>query len=101
MDFIEGLSLVCGYFVIFVVVDRLSKYAHFSALSHLFSAKLVAKIFVRDVARLHGMPRTIIFDRDRVFMSDFWMEFFRLQRTRLNFSLAYYPQTAGQTKIVN
>ena len=74
-----------------MVVDRLSKYAHFSVLSHSFSAKSVAEIFVRDVARLHGMPRTIVSDCDCVFMSDFWTEFFRLQGTRLNFSSAYHP----------
>ena len=78
MDFIKGLLLVHGYFVIFVVVDRLSKYAHFSALSHPFSAKSVDEFFVRDVARLHGMSRTIVSDRDRVFMSIFWIELFRL-----------------------
>ena len=64
-----------------MVVDRLSKYVHFLALSHPFSGKLVAEIFVRDVARLHGMPRMIVLDRDRIFMSDFWVEFFRLQGT--------------------
>lgn len=78
MDFIEGLPLVHGYSVIFVVVDRLSKYAHFSTLSHPFSAKSMAEIFVRDVARLHGMPRMIVSDRDRVFMNEFWTEFLRL-----------------------
>jgi hypothetical protein len=61
------------------MVDRLSM--HFSALSHLFSAKMVAEIFVRDIARLYGMPRTIVSDHDCVFMSDFWTEFFKLQGT--------------------
>ena len=75
MNFIEGLLLVRGYSVIFVVVDRFSKYAHLSALSHPFSAKSVDEIFVKDIARLHGMPHTIVSDRDRVFMSDFWAEF--------------------------
>jgi hypothetical protein len=101
MDFIEGFPLVRGYSVIFVVVDRLRKYAHFLALSHLFSAKSEAEIFVRNVARLHGMPRTIVSDRDRVFMNDFWTEFFILQRTRLNFSSDYHQQTDGQTEVVN
>jgi hypothetical protein len=78
MDFIEGLPLVRGYSIIFVVVDKLSKYAHFSALSHPFSAKSVAEIFIRDVAQLHDMPRMIVSDRDCVFMRNFWMEFFTL-----------------------
>lgn len=84
-----------------MVVDRLSKYGHFLALSHPFSVKSMAEIFVRDVARLHGMPHTIILDRDCVCMRDFWIEFFILQGTRLNFNSAYHPQTNGETEVVN
>ncbi|KAL9409853.1 hypothetical protein AB3S75_048140 [Citrus x aurantiifolia] len=69
MDFIDGLPPSKGKTSIFVVVDRLSKYAHFSALSHPYTAALVAKIFVQDVAKLHGMPHTIVSDRDPIFLS--------------------------------
>ena len=54
-----------------VVVDRLSKYAHFLPLTHPFFAKTVVEKFVEGVARLYGMPRTIISDCDRIFLSNF------------------------------
>ena len=101
MDFIEGLPLVRGYSVIMVVVDRLSKYAHFSALAHPFSARRVAEVYIRDIARLHSMPWTIVSDRDRIFVSAFWQAYFKQQGTKLAMSSAYHPQTDGQTEVVN
>ena len=76
MDFIEGLPKSNGYDAILVVVDRLSKYAHFSPLKHPFTAKTVVALFVKDIVRLHDIPRTIISDRDKVFLSHFWTELF-------------------------
>lgn len=101
MDFITGLPFSQGKDCIFVVVDRLTKYAHFFAIPSKSSASQIAEIFFQGVFRLHGLPKTIVSDRDSRFMGAFWQELFRLAGTELTPSTNYQPQTDGQTEAVN
>lgn len=78
MDFVEGLSKSQGKEVIMVVVDRLSKYAHFIGLSHPYTTNSVAASFLENIAKLYEMPSSIVSDRDPVSISKFWTELFKM-----------------------
>jgi len=84
-----------------VVVDRFSKSAHFLPLTHPFTAKIMADKFVDGIMKLYCMPISIVSDRDPIFVSKFWQEFFKLSGTKLQLNSAYHPQTDGQTEVVN
>ena len=101
MDFVEGLPKSHLKSVVFVVVDRLTKYTHFMALSHPYTATKVANLYLHFVFKLHGMPSTIVSDRDPMFTSLFWREWMKLQGVKLAMSSAYHRQSDGQTKVVN
>jgi hypothetical protein len=101
MDFITGLPKSEGKSVIMVIVDRLTKYAHFCALSHLFKSSTVATVFIETIQKLHGSPKIILSDRDPIFTGHFWTELFSCLGTQLAHSSSYHPQSDGQTKIVN
>ena len=101
MDFVDGLPMSQGKSTILVVVDRLSKYSHFIPVTHPYTAMSIAQIFFENVFKLHGMPRTIVCDRDLAFTSAFWTELFGLNGTKFNFSLAYHLQIDGQSEVVN
>ena len=101
MDFVTGLPQSRGYTVIMVVVDILSKYAHFAPLPTRFDALRVAHLFVNTVVRHHGFPKTLVSYRDSVFLNQIWEEIMRLSGTKLNFSTAYHPQSDGQTEVRN
>lgn len=101
MDFITGLPNSFGYTVIMVVIDRLSKYNHFLPLKTDYSSKSVADTFMKNVVKHHGVPKSIVFDRDKVFISSFWRELFKLQGTALAMTSAYHPQSDGQSEALN
>lgn len=76
LDFIRGLPKALGRDTIMVVMDRLTEYVHFFSLSHPLTAHEITNIFVQEVVRLHGFSRSIVSDRDHVFISNFWKELF-------------------------
>ena len=95
MDFIEGLPSSNRNDVILVVIDKFTKYAHFMALSHPFTAFQVAQVFLNSEYKLHGLPKEIISDRDHIFTSAVWQELFKLTDTQLLMSSSYHSQTDG------
>jgi hypothetical protein len=100
MDFIEGLP-TSGGDVILVVVDRLTKYAHFLPLNHPYSAQDVANLYMDNIFKLHGLPKVIVTDRDPIFTSSVWQSLFHGLKVELHLSSAYHPQTDGQTERVS
>jgi hypothetical protein len=98
MDFVEGLPVSGPANCILVVVDKFTKYAHFIPLYHPYTPSSVAQTFMTHVYRLHGLPASIVSDRDPVFTSTFWQQLFKLIGTELKLSSSYLSQTDGQTE---
>ena len=99
MDFITKLPRTArGVDAIWVIVDRLTKSAHFLAISESSLAEKLAEVYVREVVSRHGVPISIVSDRDVCFTSRLWKKFHEELGTRLHFSTAYHPQTDGQSE---
>ena len=99
MDFITGLpTSPKKKDAIWVVIDRLTKVAHFLPVNIAFNASLLADLYISRIVCLHGVPKTIVSDRGPQFTSRFWHSLQEAMGTRLSFSSAYHPQTDGQTE---
>ena len=102
MDFIIGLPRTNKqHYSIMVVVDKLTKAAHFVHVKTTHTTTNIAEIFIKEFARLHGIPRKIVSNRDTKFTSNFWRGLFKGFGTNLNFSTSYHPQTNGKTERAN
>jgi hypothetical protein len=102
MDFIVGLPRTQPvYDSIWVIVDRFTKVAHFIPVKTTYSGAKLAELYMSRIVCLHGVPRQIVSDRASQFTSKFWEKLHESMDTKLNFSLAYQPQTDGQTERTN
>ena len=99
MDFVIALSKTsAGHDMIWVIVDRLTKTAHFIPLKTGFTMEKLAQTYVEEIVRLHGVPLSIVSDRDPRFVSGFWKSLHGALGTKLHFSTAFHPQTDGQSE---
>ena len=96
MDFVTKLPKTAkGFDAIWVIVDRLTKSAHFLAIRESSSVEKLADLYVREIVSRHGVPVSIVSDRDVRFTSCFWQKFHEELGTRLHFSIMFHPQTDG------
>ena len=99
MDFVVGLPRTLkGYDSIWVIVDRLTKSAHFIPIKTTYSVAQYAQIYIQNIVSLHGVPISIISDRGTQFTSRFWQKLQEALGTQLDFSTAFHPQTDGQSE---
>ena len=102
MDFTTWLPMrMTQHDSIMVVVDNLSKAAHFTPVKSTYKASDIARIFMKEIFILHWLPKAIVSDRDSKFTSSFWKGLFQDLGTQLNFSIAYHPQANGQMERLN
>jgi hypothetical protein len=101
MDFITGFSRTSkGYDSIWVIVDRLTKVAHFIPVKTTYKVSQLAELYMAQIVSLHGVPKKIILDRGLHFTSRFWKSFHDEMDTKLEFSSAYHPQTERTNQVL-
>jgi hypothetical protein len=102
MDFITGLPKSTKQNdAIMVVVENLSKSSHLIPVNSTCKAIDISNVFMKEIFKLHGMPREIVSDIDTKFTSNFWKSLMASFETKLLFNIAFFLQTDGQTKRVN
>ena len=102
MDFITGLpKMSSGYDSIWVIVDRLTKSAHFLPVNVTYVVSKYVELYLARIVCLHGVPKTIVSDRGPQFTSQFWDELHKAMGTTLLFSTTYHPHTRGQIERVS
>ena len=96
MDFVMGLPRTrTGKDAIWVIMDWLTRSAHFLAIRVDFSLERFARLYTKEIVRLHGAPACIVSDRDQRFVSQFWESMHKAMSTNLKFSTTFHPQTDG------
>jgi hypothetical protein len=102
MDFITKLPRIAKqHDYIMLVVDTLTKASHFVPVKSVHKEANIAEIYMREIVKLYGVPKTIVSDRDSKFKLKFWKGIFKEFWTNMNFSTTYHPETDRQTKRVN
>jgi hypothetical protein len=95
MDFLVGLPCSRGKDAICVVIDRFTKVAHFIPMKQTSSAADLVPFYIKDVVRFHGVPKSLVSDRDSKFVSKCWQNLHKAMGTMLDMSVAFHPQTNG------
>ena len=99
MDFVSHLPQTPqGHDAVWVIVDWLTKSTHFLAVRMTFTLERFCRLYIREIVRLHGVPVSIVSDRDSRFMAHFWKSFQKAMGIRLTMSTAFHPQTDGQSE---
>jgi transposase InsO family protein len=102
MDFIVGLQLTSHrYNSIWVIVDHLTKSAHFRPISTRYWVRQYAELYISPIIYYHGIPKTIISDQGSIFVASFWEQLHDCLGTHVIRSSTYHPQTNGRTERVN
>jgi hypothetical protein len=99
MDFIMGFPMTqSGYDALWVIVDRLTKVAHFSYVKMTYTRPQLAELYMPRIVCFHGVPMRIVSDRETPIILKFWDRLPKTMDIRPNFSFAYHPQTDGQLR---